>query len=130
MSDGQRRCWCRRPIRDPREDFCAEHDNRGDPMAARNPDAVRAKAEAQVERLTKDVERYTKHVDRDADSLERSRRKLADAQAELQYARQHPALKDSDEETPEDREWVDSQAGEDVVDDIPGQTILPPVATR
>jgi len=90
-------------------------------MAVRNPDAVRAKAEAQVERLTRDVERYSKHVERDADSLERSRRKLADAQAELAYARQHPALKSDEVEA----EIVDD--GE-IVDDIPGQTtILPPV---
>jgi hypothetical protein len=91
-------------------------------MPPRNPDAVHAKAHAQVERLEKDVERYTKHVERDADSLERSRRKLADATAELEYARQHPALKNG---AP-----VEADADDDLetVDDIPGQTtILPPV---
>lgn len=91
-------------------------------MATRNPDAVRAKAEAQVDRLTKDVERYTKHVERDTESLERSRRKLADARDELEYARQHPALKNGGEV---EAEIVEPD--EDVVDDIPGQTILPPV---
>jgi hypothetical protein len=92
-------------------------------MPPRNPDAVHGKAQAQVERLTKDVERYTKHVERDADSLERSRRKLADATAELEYARQHPALRNGQvvEATIVDED-------DETVDDIPGQTtILPPV---
>jgi hypothetical protein len=94
-------------------------------MPPRNPDAVYGKAQAQVERLTKDVERYTKHVERDADSLERSRRKLADATAELEYARQHPALKNG-AVGPEGEIVEDDDL--DTVDDIPGQTtILPPV---
>lgn len=93
-------------------------------MPPRNPDAVHGKAQAQVERLEKDVERYTKHVERDADSLERSRRKLADATTELEYARQHPALKNG---APVTAEIVEDDEL-DTVDDIPGQTtILPPV---
>lgn len=98
-------------------------------MAARNPDAVQGKARAQVERLQKDVERYTKHVDRDADSLKRSQRKLADATTELEYARQHPALKNG-KVGPEGEivENLDADDELDTVDDIPGQTtILPPV---
>jgi hypothetical protein len=95
-------------------------------MAARNPDAVKAKAEAQVERLTKDVERYTKHVERDADSLERSRRKLADAKDELAYAQQHPALKGG-AVGPEGEVFEDDEETV-TVDQVPGQTILPPVS--
>lgn len=94
-------------------------------MPPRNPDAVHAKAHAQVERLERDVERYTKHVERDADSLERSRRKLADATAELEYARQHPALKNG---APVEAEVLDEDEDLDTVDGIAGQTtILPPV---
>lgn len=110
-------------------------------MAPRNPDAVREKQLAYVARLEKDVERYGKHVERDTDDLERSRRKLKNAEAELAYARQHPALRADeapDAETVGAYE-VDADAFDDYVAvhedeepigvvDAPG--ILPPPAIR
>lgn len=94
-------------------------------MAARNPETARVKAQAQVERLEADVERYTKHVTRDEESLAKSRRKLSDATAELEYARQHPSL----QAAAPAGDVVEAEIADDeeTVDDIPGQRILPPV---